>query len=336
MNKKKLIIISNERFAELYLRDSIIPSKIRSLDLVIDKKTPKISKLLKQYKINCQIHVVKQLNTKWFKKKFEIKNSLLVSAGSSWIIKSDLIKLFKKNILNLHQSALPSLRGAVASYIKLFEIRALQTCLHVVTDKLDKGDIVFYKDIFISKEIDSPFKISNFLQENNRQLLKDFLISYFIKKKKITYTKQNEFFGSYMPRLKTKVNGWIDWSLNVYELERFIGAFGEPYPGAKTMIHGKTVELFDVQLSCMEPSRHSFENGMVLRKFMNMIVISVKGGTLYVRKVTCKKKDITSKIIPGDIFYTNISKLDLTKRKNIYVQKDKKIYNIYNNKIKKF
>ena len=49
-----------------------------------------------------------------------------------------------------------------------------------------------------------------------------------------------------------------------------------------------------------------------------------------------QKKDITSKIIPGDIFYTNISKLDLTKRKNIYVQKDKKIYNNLNNKIKKF
>ena len=105
------------------------------------------------------------MNTKWFKKKFEIKNSLLVSAGSSWIIKSDLIKLFKKNILNLHQSALPSLRGAVASYIKLFEIRALQTCLHVVTDKLDKGDIVFYKDIFISKEIDSPLKLVIFYKK---------------------------------------------------------------------------------------------------------------------------------------------------------------------------
>ena len=41
-----------------------------------------------------------------------------------------------------------------------------------------------------------------------------------------------------MPRLKTNLNGWIDWSQNVYELERFIGAFDQPYAGAKTYLHG--------------------------------------------------------------------------------------------------
>ena len=39
----------------------------------------------------------------------------------------------------------------------------------------------------------------------------------------------------------------------------------------------------DVQLSCMEPSRHSFENGMVIRKFLDMVVVSVNGGSLYIK-----------------------------------------------------
>ncbi len=336
MNKKKLIILSDHVFAEAYIQNSVLPAKINKFDLITNKKNENLLKLIKFHKINCNIHIVKKLTPKWIKSKFNIKNSLLVSAGSTWIIKPDIIKLFKKNILNLHQSALPSLRGAVASYVKLFEIRALQTCLHVVTEKIDEGDIVFSKDIFISKEHDTPHKISTLLQRNNRELLKDFLISYFIKKKKIVYTKQNEFFGSYMPRLKSKINGWIDWSLNVYELERFIGAFGDPYPGAKTMIHGKIVSLLDVQLSCMESSRHSFENGMVLRKFLNMIVISVNGGSLYVKKVIMGNKNIINKIVPGDIFYTSIKKLDIGKRKNIYVLKNKLIYNNQNNRVKKF
>ena len=67
----------------------------------------------------------------------------------------------------------------------------------MVTDKIDKGDIIFTKDVFISKENDTPIKINECLQRNNRVLLKDFLISYFIKKKTIKYNKQNEFFGSY-------------------------------------------------------------------------------------------------------------------------------------------
>jgi methionyl-tRNA formyltransferase len=326
MNKKKLIFLSHERFAEEYIRDSIIPSKINKFDLITNKNNIKILKLLKNHKIECNIHVVKNLTKKLFLNNFNIKNSLLISAGSPWIIKNDIIKLFKKNILNVHQSPLPSFKGAVASYVKLFEIRALQTCLHVVKEKVDQGEIVFRQDIFISKEHDNPYKINILLQNSNRKMLKEFLISYFIKKKKINYDKQNEFFGSYMPRLKTNLNGWVDWSLNVYELERFIGAFDEPYPGARTMIHGQEVALKDVQLSCMEPSRHSFENGMVLRKFLDMIVVSVNGGSIYIKRIMAKNKNIIGKIIPGDIFYTKLEKLDMGKRKNIYVGEDKKIY----------
>ena len=50
------------------------------------------------------------------------------------------------------------------------------------------------------------------------------------------------------------------------------------------MIHGKQVELFDVELSCMEASRHPFENGMVIRKFLDTIVVSVEGGSLILEK----------------------------------------------------
>ena len=204
----------------------------------------------------------------------------------------------------------------------------------MVTDKIDKGDIIFTKDVFISKENDTPIKINECLQRNNRVLLKDFLISYFIKKRQLNIINKMSF-GSYLPRLKSKINGWIDWSLDVYELDRFIGAFEKPYPGAKTMLHGKEVVLRNVQMSCMDSSKHSFENGMVLRNFLNKIVISVKGGSLYVGNVMYKNKDIMNKIVPGDIFYTNIKKLDLNKRKNIYVLKDKLIYNNKNNYLKK-
>ena len=333
MNKRKLILLSDKTFLESYIHDSVIPSKIKNFDVITNEKNPKLSKLLKNY--NCKIYVVKKISNYFFKKNFDIKNSLLISAGSTWLIKSDIIKLFNKNILNIHQSPLPSLRGAVASYAKLFEIRAFQTCIHVINEQIDKGSVVVQKDIFIDKKYDTPLKINNYLQKNNRELLKDFLISYFIKKKKVSYLKQNEFFSSYMPRLKTDLNGWIDWSQNVYELERFIGAFDQPYAGAKTYLHGKQVSLMDVQLSCMEPSRHFFENGMVIRKFMDNIVISTIGGTLYVKKVIQKNENIIQKIIPGDIFYTKIKNLDFSKRKNIYIKKDKNIFKHKNLNIKK-
>ena len=335
MIKKKLVIISDFYFALSYLKESIIPSSIKEFDIITNKRNPKFLELVKSNKIDCKFHLVNKLSARWIKKNIDIKNSLVISAGSTWIIKDEIIKLLKENLLNIHQSPLPSLRGSVASYVKLFEIRAWQTSLHVVKKQLDKGKIVHSKDIFIGKENDTPLKINNLIQKKNRELLKEFLINYFIKKNKISYSKQNEFFSSYMPRLKAQLNGWIDWSLNVYELERFIGAFGDPYSGAKTMIHGKQVELFDVELSCMEASRHPFENGMVIRKFLDTIVVSVEGGSLYIRKILLSKKNIIDKIKPGDIFYTKVEKINQQKRKNIFIDKSQRIFTNKKIKIKK-
>ncbi len=335
MIKKKLVIISDFYFALPYLKESIIPSNIKEFDIITNKRNPKFLELVKTNKIDCKFHLVNKLSARWIKKNIDIKNSLVISAGSTWIIKDEIIKLLKENLLNIHQSPLPSLRGSVASYVKLFEIRAWQTSLHVVKKQLDKGKIVHSKDIFIGKENDTPLKINNLIQKKNRELLKEFLINYFIKKNKISYSKQNEFFSSYMPRLKAQLNGWIDWSLNVYELERFIGAFGDPYSGAKTMIHGKQVDLFDVELSCMEASRHPFENGMVIRKFLDTIVVSVEGGSLYIRKILLRKKNIIDKIKPGDIFYTKVEKINQQKRKNIFIDKSQRIFTNKKIKIKK-
>ena len=327
MNKKKLIILSTSFWSEDYLRDSIVPSKIKYFDLIIEKKNKKVTDFIKINNINCKIYIKNKITAQWFKKTFDTKNSLLLSAGSPWIIDKQIIKLFKNDIINVHQSPLPSFRGAVASYVRLFELRALQTCLHVVKTKLDQGPIVFQKDIFIDKSYDTPLKINNYLQIKNREIIREFLYSYFILKKKLTYSKQNDYFSSYMPRLKSKINGWIDWSLNSYELDRFIGAFDDPYPGARTMLHGKEVCFFDAQISCLDSSKHPFENGMVLRKFADRLVISVNGGSLYVKKIMLKNKNIIDSIKPGDIFYTNLNKLDLTNRRNIFVVNKKILTN---------
>ena len=323
MNKKKLIIVTISNWAKLYIEESILPSKIKKFDLITDKKNNELINFIRENNIDCNLHIRGNLTSDWLKKKFDYKNSLLLSAGSPWIIDKKIIKLFKDNIINIHQSPLPCFRGSVASYVRLYELRSLQTCLHIAEEKLDAGPIVMKKDIFIDKKYDNPLKINNYLQTQNRELVKEFLNSYFVKKQKVTLSKQNNYFSSYMPRLKSKINGWIDWSMNVFELDRFIGAFDEPYPGARTMLHGKEVCFFDVQISCMDASNHPFQNGMVLRKFKDRLVVTVNGGSLYIKKIIYNKKNIIEKIKPGDIFYTKHNKLDLTSRRNIFVKKNK-------------
>ena len=54
MNRKKLIIISDERFIENYIIDSILPSNIKNVCLITNKINPKIKKILKYNKIKFQ------------------------------------------------------------------------------------------------------------------------------------------------------------------------------------------------------------------------------------------------------------------------------------------
>ena len=46
-----------------------------------------------------------------------------------------------------------------------------------------------------------------------------------IKEKFFNLKKQNKKKATYYPRLNTEKNGIIDWSWNIYQIERFIRAF---------------------------------------------------------------------------------------------------------------
>ena len=180
------------------------------------------------------------------------------------------------------------MRGSVASYVILYDIRSFQTCLHKVTPGIDTGNIIYRKNFIIPSSLKLPIEINYFLQLKNREMLKEFLADG--SKSSMIDEKQNIFFSSYNKRLSSKVNGWIDWSMNVDDLDRFIRAYGEPYGGANTFILNKKVQIENIEKSKNEQARHPEEIGNVLRKFQDYIVVSVNGGSLYIKTVSAKKK----------------------------------------------
>ena len=157
-------------------------------------------------------------------------------------------------------------------------------------------------------------------------MLKEFLIK-FEKKNKFNEETQNKFFSSYNTRLLSAVNGWIDWSYNLDDLDRFIRSFGDPYGGAKTFINNRQVSITFLEKSKQDSARHPDEIGRVLRRFEEYIVVSVNGGSIYIKEVFWKNKNIINEIRSGDKFYTKMKYLDLKNRRVIFVNKNKKIYN---------
>ena len=100
------------------------------------------------------------------------------------------------------------------------------------------GKIIFFKTNLIPRELVVPKDYEKFKTQNFIKFYSDF-----IKKLKngnnFSLLDQPEYFGSYYPRLNTKINGWIDWNMNSHDLLSFINAFDDPYEGAATYINNQ-------------------------------------------------------------------------------------------------
>ena len=319
----KIIIISVHSLALHYLKESFSNEQLKKVTLITDKLTNEIKKFIKLKDI--KYLATKNLTTRSLEK-IDLKNSVVFSAGSPWIFSEKLIKKFGKRFYNVHQSPLPSMKGSVAPYIIMYEIRSFQVCLHKVTTGIDGGNIIYRKNIFIPSDLKTPLVINNFLQSKNREMLKEF-INKFEKENSLSEEKQNNFFSSYNTRLSSDINGWIDWNYEVDDLDRFIRSFGEPYKGAKTFINDKQVNIKFVEKSKQDSAKHPDEVGRVIRKFEDYIIVSVNSGSIYIKELTWKKRNIIDKIKSGDKFYTKTRYLDLKNRRASFVSSNNKIYN---------
>ena len=319
----KIIIISIHNWALHYLKDSLNSRQLKKTTLITDKITNELKKFLRSN--NIKYFVINKLSINSIKN-IDLRNSVILSAGSPWIFTEKLIKKFGNNFYNVHQSPLPSMRGSVASYVIMYDIRSFQVCLHKVTPRIDSGKIVYRKNIFIPSNLKTPLEVNNFLQIKNREMLKEFLTK-FEKKDKLIEDAQNNFFSSYNTRLSSDINGWIDWSYKVDDLDRFIRSFGEPYKGAKTFINDKQVNIKFTEKSKQDAARHPDEIGRVIRKFEKYVIVSVNKGSLYIKELFWKNQNIIDKIKSGDKFYTKMKYLDLKNRRASFINNIKKIYN---------
>lgn len=318
----KIIIISVHTQALSYLKDSFNDNQLKKVILITNKLTSDLKKFLKLK--NIKYLVTKKLSLKILEK-LELKKNIIISAGSPWIFTKKIIEKFGRNFYNIHQSPLPSMKGSVATYIIMYDIRSFQVCLHTVTTGIDSGKIIYRKNIFISSNLKTPLQVNTFLQSKNREMLKEFLIK-FEKKIKLNKETQNKFFSSYNIRLLSDINGWIDWSYKLDDLDRFIRSFGDPYDGARTFINDKQVNIKFIEKSKQDSARHPDEVGRVIRKFEDYIIVSVKEGSIYIKEIFWNNKNIIEKIKSGDKFYTKIKYLDLKNRRVNFINNNK-IYN---------
>ena len=254
-------------------------------------------------------------------------NKIFISIGSPWIFTKNQIKeIFEGNLFNLHGARLPQNKGGAGFSWQILTANRFGFCLlHKVDEKIDNGEIIEFEEFLYPPTARIPLDFKKIYIEKNFKFLTNILKLLNTGKYNYESIKLPNYLSSYWPRLNTIDNGWIDWSQKIEHIERFICAFDDPYEGARTTINNKlNVFLKKVSLNFQDGSFHPFQSGLIYRKSINWICVSLTGGALIIEEVNDKNgKNIINKIKEGDRFITPLKKIESSKVRIRYSEKGK-------------
>jgi methionyl-tRNA formyltransferase len=285
----------------LYTEKVHLEKKCKNTSFRVFLKKKKIEHI-KVDNINSQLQSIK--------KKVDIRaNNLMLLTNSIWKINKNLINLFKNKIFNIHIGKFPFQIGAGgASWLKLVGAKLSSITIHEVTEEYDEGKVLLEKDFKLSANF-SLLSYYSSVRKNEKLAYKLF---FNIVEKKHRLKLKNKKDKVYMPRLNTKIHGFIDWSWDAKEIVNFINAFSDPYQGATTFIKKKKFLLKNAKFKRSKLKFHPFQSGIIFNKNSNGLNIAAKNGCIQVNNISDsngKKIDLNS-IKTGSRFFTSAYYLD--------------------------
>jgi methionyl-tRNA formyltransferase len=210
-------------------------------------------------------------------------NTLVFSLSSPFIIHSWLIDRFKGRVVNSHGTRLPEWRGGGGySWQIMAGDRRGNSLVHLVTPRIDDGDIINERTYIFPDELRRPIEYMNHAEKMDREFLGTFLAKV-LEGFSFPLRVQDENASTYLPRLNSERQGYIDWTWHGDTIERFILAFSTPYPGAKTLLRGQEVHVFDGHFLENARPQHPFFGGLVVRSHNDRLHVIVNGGQLEIK-----------------------------------------------------
>ncbi len=240
--------------------------------------------------------------------KVQERESLGISFGSPFIFTQENIDCFGGRLINSHGAPLPDFKGGGG-----FSWRILQrdkrgsTLMHYVTTKIDEGACAYRRDFLFSDDERMPrdFEKRQLKEECEHLVpwIKNIILGKLLLEKQSQSSKIDHVRGTYYPRLSSDLHGCIDWSLNLLDLQSFVLAFSNPYPGAYTFCKGLKVRLMDfrIERTCFV---HPFAYGIVVDVGSENFMVSCNGGIISVMHddFCCDNQSFSLK--SGDRFFT--------------------------------
>ena len=294
--KKVNFLLSKRHSEELYKDKQTVEFKIR--EIIKNNPDKKIF-----------FDVVTSINNEIFEKCVS-ETDIQLSISAPWIYKQKHIDLCP-NLIQLHCTSLPTFRGGGhLTWRILSGINYSSVVLFKVDTGIDTGEMVLNKKFFFPKECHKPQDYITYIHYQANKSIQSFLKNYISTKKLPKGIAQQESFSTYFPRLDSMIHGFINWEWDAKQVEKFITAFDNPYPGAITKLtnYENNLHLKGALLLEEYGNFHPFQQGLIFRKDSHGIYIcSINGSILVSEVINEKGKKINDEINIGERFY-NLSK----------------------------
>jgi methionyl-tRNA formyltransferase len=158
---------------------------------------------------------------------------LVIVATFKQIIKDNVLRLPTLGVVNLHPSRLPRYRGpSPTNAVLMNDEKITGVTLHYVTEKLDEGNILLQKSIFINQE-DNDGRLRQKLAKLAAEMIPE-VVEIFIGFNKPAGMPQNNSEACYAPRPAVE-DGYLELVTDIHTIRRKVRAYN-PLPGTSILI----------------------------------------------------------------------------------------------------
>ncbi len=236
--------------------------------------------------------------------------SLGLGLGEAWSFSKDLVDRFQRRLLDFMGIRLPQYRGGAHYTWQILRQNKIGCCnLQIINEDMvqgvfDSGEIVKSKGYLFPPSARIPMEYFDHAVQQELAFIKEFLKE--VKTgKDFELSRVQEDFSIHFPRLNTRRHGFINWDWDTKDIERFICAFDDPYPGASTFINMRRLHLKKCYSEPLDGLFHPFQAGLIYRITADAVFIASRGGTLIVKEVLDEaKRSVLKELKLGQRFFT--------------------------------
>ncbi len=206
---------------------------------------------------------------------------LVLSIGAPFIFRRRHIDRVGGHIVNSHGAPLPEHAGGGGMSWRIMSgDRRGTVLLHRVSEGIDEGEVLRRVEFEFPAELRRPADYAEYIRPRIVETALE-LVDRILEDGELPEGWAQSGHSTYYPRLATDVHGAIDWSWGHVDVERFILAFGAPYPGAFTTWRGERVAVADAEVVDWVAGRpHPFMSGLIVAIDAGTFIVAANGGYL--------------------------------------------------------